>query len=102
MSGTGLANCKIWNLRINSGRLSEPESMPTRADFEKINAMIAEAVALCEASHAHFCRIHDELQKAIAEGRAITSAMLVEEDCASDKLFSARLRLSHYRRELSR
>lgn len=74
--------------------------MPTRADFEKLTLLIAEAVALCEASQANFERIHDELQKTIAEGRAVTSAMLVEEYCASDKLVSARLRLSQYRRRL--
>ena len=78
--------------------------MPTRADFEEINALVAEAVALCEAAQEQFERIHAELQKAIAEGRRLTRSAYQEEDKARKALYESRLRLSErlrLRRQLS-
>jgi len=68
--------------------------VPTRADFEKLNAWIAEAVALCEAAEERFQQIHAELLKAISEGRRLTSRDSAEEDTARDSLFGARVELS--------
>jgi len=74
--------------------------VPTRADFEKLNLLIAEAVALCEASQLEFERIHDELRKTIADGRELTGSMVADEDRARHDLFMARMHLAHCRRRL--
>jgi hypothetical protein len=68
--------------------------VPTRADFEEINALIAEAIALCEAAQEEFERIHAELQRAIAEGRRLTKKAFQQEDKARKALYQSRLRLS--------
>jgi hypothetical protein len=67
---------------------------PTRADFERVNALIAEAVALCEHAQQEFERIHQELQSAVDNSRRATSAILAEEAQARGQLFVARMRLS--------
>jgi hypothetical protein len=41
----------------------------TQADWEKVNAHIAEPAALCEAAQQKFERINTELQKSIRVGR---------------------------------
>jgi hypothetical protein len=74
--------------------------VPSRADFEKLNLLIAEAVALCEASQLEFERIHEELRKTIAEGRELTESMVADEDRARHDLFVARMQLLHCRRRL--
>ena len=63
--------------------------MPTRNDFATLNALIAEAVALCEAAQEEFERTHAELRKAIDEGRAISHSMFAEEDRAPRSLYGA-------------
>ena len=69
--------------------------MATRADFEKTNALIAEAVALCEAAQQEFERINEEVQKAIRQSRGLTSSLLLEQERrARQTLFEARNRLT--------
>ena len=69
--------------------------MATRADFEKTNALIAEAVALCEAAQQEFERINEEVQKAIRQSRGLTSSLLLEQERrARQTLFEARKRLT--------
>jgi hypothetical protein len=67
---------------------------PTRPDCEHINALIAEAAALCEHAQQELQRIHEELQAAEGKSRRVTSAVLAEEAQARGQLFVARMRLS--------
>jgi len=67
--------------------------MASRADFEKINALIAEAVACCEAAQDRFDRLHEELRKSIDRGRFTARVALAEERARRD-LFEARVKLS--------
>jgi hypothetical protein len=67
---------------------------PTRAEFEHMNALIAEAVALCEHAQREFQRVHEALQSAVDDARRDPSAILAEEAQARAQLFVARMRLS--------
>ncbi len=67
---------------------------PTRADFEKLSAMIAAAVAQCEAAQEHFVWVDDALQRAIRERRTPTERLLSEQDRARRRLDDARACLS--------
>ena len=74
--------------------------MASSADFKQMNALIAEAVALCEAAQERFNQIHDELVRAIEEGRRLTNQSFDEERKARMALFDARVRLSTRQRKL--
>jgi hypothetical protein len=74
--------------------------VPTRADFETLNALIAEAAALCETAQSEFERIHEEIRKTVEEGRALNDTMLHRENRARAQLFLARTRLSRRRGRL--
>jgi hypothetical protein len=67
---------------------------PIRADREQLNAQIAEAIARCEAAQERFEEINEELQRAIREGRRITSPVVADEAQARKSLYVARVRLS--------
>ena len=67
--------------------------MPTRADPETLNALIAEAVALCENAQDQFKRTHTEVRKAVEEGRSLTQSMINQENRARAQLSVARTRL---------
>ncbi|HEX5048375.1 MAG TPA: hypothetical protein VFX89_14760 [Gammaproteobacteria bacterium] len=71
--------------------------MPSRADFERLNALIAEAVALCEAAQSELERLQEEIQAAIARGHAVTESQRVEEERARARLLVARLSLTRRR-----
>jgi len=72
--------------------------MPSRADFERLNALIAEAVALCEAAQMELEHLQQEIQEAISQGRAITDSLPTEEERARAPLFVAQVSLSRRRR----
>ena len=74
--------------------------MPTRADFERMNVLIAEAIALCEAAQLHFEDLNKEMLKAIEEGRRLTGGVLAAEEQARNDLYQARHKLSERRRHL--
>jgi len=74
--------------------------MASRAEVERVNALIAEAVALCEAAQERFKQIHEELLQAINEGRRLTSQQFDDERTARRALFDARVQL--YARERKR
>jgi hypothetical protein len=74
--------------------------VPTRANFETLNALIAEAAALCEAAQSEFERIHEEIQKTIDQGRTLNDTMISQENRARAQLFLARTRLSRRRGRL--
>ena len=76
------------------------KAVPTRASFETLNALIAEAAALCEAAQSEFERIHGQIQKTIDEGRALPDTMVHQENRARAQLFLARTRLSRRRGRL--
>lgn len=65
---------------------------PTRADYEQMNALIAEAIAICEAAQERFEEINEELQRAIREGRRINQMVAVDEVQARKSLYVARVR----------
>ena len=65
-----------------------------------MNALIAEAVALCEAAQERFKELQEELAKAINEGRALTNQYYEEDLKARKALFDARLKLSQRQRNL--
>ena len=67
--------------------------MPSRADFEKLNALIAEAVAICEAAQLELERLQEEIQEAIAAGRAVTESLREDEKKARERVLVARLSL---------
>ena len=73
----------------------------TRDDFQTLNALVAEAMALCEAAQENLVGIQDDMQRAIREGRAITAAMAADEDHARARLFIARTRLWRRQKQLS-
>ncbi len=75
-------------------RGDEATLMPTRADFEKLSAMAAEAIALCEAAQEEFVRINDDLQRTIQQSRKPPVHTLLGEERARRRLFDARIRLS--------
>ena len=68
--------------------------MPSRADFDKLNALIIEAVALCAAAQERFQQINEDLKKAIGEGQRITLLAVAEKEEARMKLFDSRRLLS--------
>ncbi|HEX5049419.1 MAG TPA: hypothetical protein VFX89_20075 [Gammaproteobacteria bacterium] len=68
--------------------------MPSRADFEKMNARVAEAVALCEAAQERFEQIHAEMLKTFHDGHQPPRRVSNQEDEARTRLFEARLELS--------
>ena len=72
--------------------------MPSRADFDRLNLLIAEAVALCEAAQLELEHLQEQIQESIAKGRAITDSMIAEEQCERARLFVARVSLSRRRR----
>jgi hypothetical protein len=76
--------------------------MPTRAELEKINALIADAAALCEACQEQFERINEELQQSLRETRLPPARVLLDEERARRKLFDARVRLSERKEALKR
>ena len=59
-----------------------------------MSALVAEAVALCEAAQQHFEEINEQLQRAIQEGRQLTRDVEFEESQARKKLYVARTRLA--------
>jgi hypothetical protein len=71
--------------------------MPSRADFERLNALIAEAVALCEAAQLELERLQEEIQAAIARGHAVTDSLRAEEERARARLYIAGLSLTRRR-----
>ena len=76
--------------------------MTGKADFERVNALIAEAVALCEAAQERFDQIYAEFREAIDEGRRLTNLENDEEQKARTALFDARSKLSTRKRALRR
>jgi hypothetical protein len=72
--------------------------MPSRADFEKLNALIAEAIAICEAAQLELERLQEEIQEAVAAGCAATESLLAEEKKARERVLVARLSLVPRRR----
>jgi hypothetical protein len=74
--------------------------VPNRADFETLNALIAEAVALCEEAQEQFQRIHADILKTVEKGQALTRSMINEDHRARARLFVARTRLSRRRSRL--
>jgi len=71
-----------------------------RTDFETLNALIAEAAALCEEAQEQFERVHAEVLKSVEEGRALTRALIGQDNRARARLFVARTRLSQRRGRL--
>lgn len=70
--------------------------MPSRVDFERLNAQIAEAAAQCENARQHFEHLREELRKAIDQGRFNARAAAREEK-ARKQLHDARVRLAELR-----
>jgi hypothetical protein len=76
--------------------------MASRADFERMNALIAEGITLCEAAQQRFEEINADLQKAIRDGRRLTSKVLADEAQARTRLNQARVQLSERLRKRRR
>jgi hypothetical protein len=74
----------------------------TRADFEKTNALIAEAVALCEAAQQEFERINKEIRDSIKAGRELIASVEGQEERARARLFNARDQLTDRLRQRRR
>jgi hypothetical protein len=66
----------------------------TRVDFEKLNLLVAEAAALCEAAQQEFERINKEIQESIRAGRDLIASVEGREEKARQRLFAARELLS--------
>jgi hypothetical protein len=73
----------------------------TRNDFQTLNALIAEARALCEAAEENLIRIQDEMQRASRDGRTVTADLAAKADHARTRLRVARARLSRREKRLS-
>src|SRR5689334_21541081 len=72
----------------------------TGNDFRTLNALIAEAFALCAAAQADLERIQDELQKALREGCDVAAEMAASEARARARLAVARARLLRRQKRL--
>ena len=72
--------------------------MATQADFQRINVLIAEAIALCTAAQERVRKIHEEvvkgIEKAIDEDGALADDLFEAETEARKVLFDSRVRLS--------
>ena len=68
--------------------------MAAQADFQRVNALIAEAIALCESAQDEFERINKEIQQSIREGHALIATVERKEEQARSRLFAARELLS--------
>lgn len=71
--------------------------MPSRTDFEKLNCMIAEATAHCEATHRRLEQILEEILQSVDKGLA-NCAGAIQEEQVHKQLRDARARLSNLRR----
>ena len=67
--------------------------MAAQADFQRVNALIAEAIALCESAQDEFERINKEIQQSNRDGHALIATVeRKEEQARSSQTTSHRCR----------